>query len=81
MREVQLRDAKANLSAVVDAAEQGEASVITRHGEPAAVVVGYADWQRLSSVPSFARLLMACPVSDADGLFERDQSPPREIEF
>ena len=81
MREVQLRDAKASLSAVVDAAEAGEASVITRHGKPAAVVVGYEEWQRLSGVPSFARLLMACPIEDGDVVFERDQSPPRDVDL
>ena len=35
----QLKDAKANLSAVVDRATQGKPSVITRHGKPEAVVL------------------------------------------
>jgi hypothetical protein len=34
MRNIQLRDAKAALSAVVDDAAHGNASVITRHGKP-----------------------------------------------
>ena len=71
MREVQLRDAKAHFSAVVDAAEQGEASIITRHGHPAAVVLGYEEWKRLSAVPSFGALLAASPLRDED-------LPPRE---
>ena len=40
MQEIQLRDAKARLSALVDAAARGESAVITRHGNPRAVIVG-----------------------------------------
>jgi antitoxin Phd len=80
MREIQLRDAKATLSAVVDDAVRGEPSIITRHGRPEAVVVGFDEWKRLSSVPSFGRLLMAAPLAP-DDLPERDRSPMREIEL
>ena len=66
MHEVQLRDAKATLSAVVEQARQGEPSIITRHGRPEAVVLGFEDWQRLSRVPSFGRLLMEAPLDAAD---------------
>jgi len=62
MKEIQLRDAKASLSAVVDEAVQGKPAVITRHGKKQAVVVSYEEWQRLSHVPSFGRLLMAAPL-------------------
>jgi prevent-host-death family protein len=61
MREIQLRDAKANLSAVVDEAMARKPAVITRHGKRQAVVLSYEEWERLSHVPSFARLLMAAP--------------------
>jgi prevent-host-death family protein len=64
MRKVQLKDAKASFSAVVDQAAQGKPSLITRHGKPEAVVLGYADWQRLSRVPPFGRLLMAAEAGD-----------------
>jgi antitoxin Phd len=77
MRKIQLKDAKANLSAVVDQATRGKASVITRHGKPEAVVLGFAEWQRLSSVPSFGRLLMAAPLQQ-DDLPERDRTPMRD---
>jgi antitoxin Phd len=77
MRKIQLKDAKANLSAVVDQATRGKASVITRHGKPEAVVLGFAEWQRLSSVPSFGRLLMAAPLESGD-LQERDRTPMRD---
>jgi prevent-host-death family protein len=76
MRKIQLKDAKANLSAVVDRATQGKPSVITRHGKPEAVVLGYAEWEKLSSVPSFGRLLMAAPLKPGD-LMERSRTPMR----
>lgn len=76
MREIGLRDAKASLSAVIDDAQSGQASVITRHGQPEAVVISYAEWQRLSQVPSFGRLLMAVPLESSD-LAERGGSPLR----
>ena len=63
MREIQLRDAKASLSAVVDEAMQGKPAVITRHGKRQVVVVSYEEWERLSHVPSFGRLLMAAPLT------------------
>ena len=71
MHEIQLRDAKATLSAVVDQARRGEPSIITRHGRPEAVVLGFKEWQRLAQVPSFGRLLMEAQLDSAD-LPERD---------
>jgi prevent-host-death family protein len=66
MRKIQLRDAEAKLSAVVDQATRGKPSLITRHGKPEAVVLGFAEWQRLTKVPSFGRLLMAAPLECGD---------------
>ncbi|WP_426425618.1 type II toxin-antitoxin system Phd/YefM family antitoxin [Bradyrhizobium genosp. A] len=66
MREIQLRDAKANLSAVVDEAVDGKPAVITRHGKKQVVVLSYDEWRRLSQVPSFGRLLMAAPAKVGD---------------
>ncbi len=43
MREIQLKEAKARLSAVVDDALRGEEFVITRHGHKQAVVVSWED--------------------------------------
>ena len=74
MRKIQLKDAKANLSAVVDQATRGNPSIITRHGKPEAVVLGFADWERLSRIPSFGRLLMSAPVEAGD-LPDRNPSP------
>jgi antitoxin Phd len=77
MREIQLKDAKANLSAVVDQATRGKPSLITRHGKPEAVILGFGEWQRLSSVPSFGRLLMAAPLEAGD-LPKRSRAPLRD---
>ena len=80
MREIQLRDAKANLSAVVDEAVDGNPAVITRHGKKQAVVLSYEEWQRLSQVPSFGRLLMAVPAKAGD-LPARNRAKPRTTNF
>jgi prevent-host-death family protein len=71
-----LREAKATLSAVVEAAEQGEATTITKHGRPAAVVVPVEDAQRLYSGKrsSFTDLLLSIPE---DLETERDTTPMR----
>ncbi len=76
MRKIQLKDAKANLSAVVNRATRGKPSLITRHGKAEAVVLGFADWERLSRVPSFGRLLMSAPLGPGD-LPKRGRAPMR----
>jgi antitoxin Phd len=80
VRILQLREAKATLSAVVDAAERGEATTITKRGRPAAVVVPVGDARRLypSDRPNFADLLMSIPHSLAT---ERDPSPFRDVDL
>jgi len=80
MKEIQLRDAKASLSAVVDEAVQGKPAVITRHGKKQAVVVSYEEWLRLSDVPSFGRLLMAAPLVGSE-LPKRNRSGGRKTDF
>jgi prevent-host-death family protein len=80
MKEIQLRDAKASLSAVVDEAMRGKPAVITRHGKRQVVVVSYEEWERLSHVPSFGRLLMAAPLS-ADDLPKRNRSGLRKVDL
>jgi antitoxin Phd len=59
MREIQLRDAKATLSAAL----RGEEFAITRYGHPQAVVISWEAWKRLSNAPSFSRLLAASPLA------------------
>ena len=76
MRQVQLRYAKARLSALVEDAAGGETAIITRHGKPRAVLLGMEEWNRLRNVPSFGRLLLSAPFQEED-LEPRDPSPPR----
>jgi antitoxin Phd len=77
---MQVRDAKAKFSALIEAAERGQPTTITRHGRPAAVIVPVADARRLypEDRPSFVDLLLAFPGGVE---FERDQAPLREIDL
>jgi antitoxin Phd len=78
MRAIQLKDAKVKLSAVVDQAARGKPFIITRYGKPVAVVLGFAEWERLSRVPSFGRLLMSAPLKPGD-LPASCQAPMRNV--
>lgn len=80
MREIQLRDAKASLSAVVDDAVHGNPAIITRHGKREVVILSFEEWERLSHVPSFGRLLMAAPLTQ-DDLPQRNRKPARTPDF
>jgi len=78
MESVQVRDAKAKFSALVDAAERGQPTTITRHGRPAAVLVPVEDARRIypEKQISFLDLLLSLPGGTA---FERDPTPMREV--
>lgn len=80
MRTIQVRDAKAGFSALVEAAERGEPTTITRHGRPAAVLVSVEDARRLfpESEDRFADLLLSFP---GGMVFERDDSPMRAVDL
>jgi len=78
MKEIQLKDAKATLSAVVDQAVAGEPTVITRHGRKEVVLVSFEEWQRVSRVPDFADLLLAFP-GEAIDIPERSRKPARSL--
>jgi antitoxin Phd len=80
VRRLELREAKANLPAAVDRAVDGEASVITRDGKPVAVVIGFKEWERLSQVPSFGRLLMSAPEG-VRAVPKRGKSRLRSVEL
>jgi len=75
LRTISLQDAEDDLSALVASAARGETTIIARHGQPEAVLIGMAEWERLSRVPSFARLLMAVPLGEGD-FPARDTSRP-----
>jgi antitoxin Phd len=66
MKEIQLKEAKATFSHVVDEAVAGEPAVITRHGKKEAVVISYSDYERLSRVPSLGWLLTNSPLEEGD---------------
>ncbi len=76
MKEIQLREAKASLSAVIDDALNGRGSIITRHGHRAAVVISYAEYAKLASAPSFGKLLAMSPLQDSD---LRPRKPARAL--
>ncbi|MEW6707671.1 MAG: type II toxin-antitoxin system Phd/YefM family antitoxin [Pseudomonadota bacterium] len=80
METVQIRDAKARFSALIEAAEHGRPTTITRHGRPAAVLVPVEDARRLygQRAQSFADLLLSCPAGID---IERDGTPLRGVEL
>ena len=77
MRTVQLREAKATLSDLVEGTAKGDTAVITRSGQPRAVLIGLNEWNRLSQVPSFGRLLAASRLEEGD-VTPRDTRPVRD---
>jgi len=76
MKIVQLREAKASLSALIDAAESGEPTVITRHRHLAAMLVPIDLGTRRSAVerPGLADFLLSIPSAIDVG---RDTTPVR----
>ena len=65
---------------LIDHARRGEPSIITRHGRREAVVLSFEEWERLSRVPSFGRLLMAAPLKP-DDLPARDAGTLRDLDL
>ena len=80
METLQIREAKASFSAVVAAAENGHATIISRHGQPCAMIVPIEDGQRLypQKRPSLAAYLLAMP-EPLDT--QRDTTPLRGIDL
>lgn len=80
MKTIPLRDAKATFSAIVESAEHGEPTIVTKHGRPAVMIVPFAKGQRLYAEerPGFAELLLALP-HELD--IDRDPTPVREIDL
>jgi len=80
MREIQLKHAKATLSAVVDQAVLGNPAIITRHGKREVVVLSFDEYEKLLHVPSFGRLLVAYP-GEPDDVLPRNRKRSRAIEI
>lgn len=82
-RDWSVQDAKNRFSEVVEAARRAPQTV-TKHGKPAVVVVGVAEYDRLrrlerARAPSFADLLLAMPQDD--GEFPRDKVRMRDLKL
>lgn len=76
----QLQDAKARLSEVVKKATQEGPQHITLHGEPAAVVLSEADYQRLGKRRKrFVDFIRSSPLRGVELDLTRDHSPPRKV--
>jgi len=80
VKEIQLKDAKATLSAVVDQAVRGDPSIITRHGKRQAVVLSFEEYEKLTNIPSFGRLLASFPGDDED-IPARSGRPGRAVDL
>lgn len=76
MKEIQLKDAKATLSHVLDNAVAGKPAIITRHGKREGVILGYADYEKLSRKPSLGWLLVNSPLEPSD---LPDRKPARAL--
>lgn len=80
MKTMQLREAKAKLSAVVEAAENGETTIVTKNGRPAARIgpVEEAGSVQPKNKPNFADWLMSMPH---DIPIRRNRSRARSVKF
>lgn len=80
-----LQDAKNKFSAVVDAAARGQPQVVTRRGVNTAVVISYAEYERVTAVregrhPSLGEYLLAMPTQGMDATdLDRIEIAPREV--
>jgi len=82
MKTIQIRQAKAAFSAVVAAAERGQPTLITRHGQPSAMVIPAQEGLRLypQTAPSLAEYLLAMPRGARIAL-KRSTAPLRDVEL
>lgn len=72
MRSVALAEAKAQLSALVDAVEAGESVCITRHGKPVAQLTAIEKPQKPLDVEKLRAFIRSQPMQDEDaGTFMR----------
>ncbi len=82
MRTVNLKDAKAGFSNLVDEAIKGEFVTITRHGKPVAalVSVGAAEIARKAMEKKRPGLVAYLKTFPGD-TFERDRTPSRAVDL
>ena len=78
----QLQDAKAHFSEVIREATTTGPQEITVRGEPTAVILSTAEYQRLAKPkPNFVEFIRNSPLAKIDIQFERDKSNPRAIDL
>lgn len=88
-RPLALQDAKARFSEVVGAAMRGQPQYVTRRGKPAVVIVGAADFERMShaergAAPTFIEHLLAIPKTPKGERMADERRPrlvPRDVDF
>jgi prevent-host-death family protein len=80
MKTMQVREAKAGFSALIEAAENGEPTTITKHGKPAAMIVPIDEARKLypAKTPNLGEFLLTFPGGIE---FERDSSPMRDVDL
>jgi prevent-host-death family protein len=79
MKTMQLREAKAKFSALVEAAEKGETTIVTKHGRPAAMVVPMHEGRGSKpEKPSLVDYFVSMP---ADIPIRRNRSRARTVKF
>ncbi len=81
-----LQDAKAQFSAVVDAALAGQPQHVTRRGRRAVVVLAESEYQRLqanarAAAPGFVGHLLAMPRAAAAGKDKRPALRLRDVDL
>jgi prevent-host-death family protein len=81
-RQWTVAEAKAKLSEVIQQAEKHGPQKITRHGEPAAVVVSSEEWERKTRrLGNLAEFFANSPLRGAALEMKRRKEPPREIDL
>jgi antitoxin Phd len=76
----QLQEAKNQFSTVVDKALTDGYQVVTRHGQPAVVVMSVEDFRKLKPrAQSLSRFLADSPLGDLGGAPKRQHDLPRSV--
>jgi prevent-host-death family protein len=80
METMPIREAKASFSALIAAAEKGRPTLVSRHGQPCAMIVPVADGARLYplDMPDLASYLLSLPEELET---QRDITPLRGMDF
>ena len=76
----QLQEAKNQFSTVVEKALTDGYQVVTRHGQPAVVVISVEDFRKLKPrAESLSKFLAASPLRDLGAAPNRQRDLPRKI--